>query len=121
MRHGKRRQGHKPRVCCCVRHYKEVPTDLLLLLPILESCSYFTDCELYQFEPPMAVTNFLLTRDPLKDTMPLAHVHCPRLQPTDELLLAEPYSQRGREQHTHNLLFLPARVISQLPRAPVSH
>src|SRR5215470_15506171 len=35
---------------------------------------------LHQFEPPMEVTNFHLTRDPTKHRMPLTHTTCARLQ-----------------------------------------
>jgi hypothetical protein len=68
-------------------HYKEVPTDVLLLLPVLESCSYFTDCELHQLAPPMEVTNFRLTRNPMKYRMPLTPTTCPSRQHITEPIL----------------------------------
>lgn len=39
----------------------------------------FSDSALHRLEPPREVPFFLLTRDPLRPTMPLVHTPYPRL------------------------------------------
>ena len=38
----------------------------------------FSGCAFYQFEPPMEVMNFLLTRGDMRSRMPVAFTHCTR-------------------------------------------
>jgi hypothetical protein len=53
-------------------------------------CHTFSDSALPRLEPPIEVPFFLLTRDPLRPTMPRVHTYCPRLQYVTEPILTAP-------------------------------
>src|SRR5919199_3131071 len=56
---------------------------------------------------------FLLTRDPLRHTMPPAHTHCPSLQHSPELRLTEPNGRFRHCQRTQPSAVRRRTVLSQ--------